>query len=249
MLQEQEQPGSNDQSSALAKNKPNKDNSGIWKVLNSNFVIFLFSTILVGGVSFVYKQWKENQSKEELDYRQEIIDQRIRNKLRAELTSRLDVIQKLQTGAKEFENKNIYLACWGNTIRNQPELNLKYYNRAGLFATYREWNLFEILTELERYEEESVKGLINVLKTSFQENNYRIRGYHQKTRTNRGEFLPLGRLNLQEKRYVVNGTGEIIILTAEDLPLVRYYYAKEELSSFMNSIEELQLALADAKTP
>ncbi len=37
-----------------------KGSSAFWRFLNSSFGIFILSTIVVGGLSFTYKEWQNN---------------------------------------------------------------------------------------------------------------------------------------------------------------------------------------------
>lgn len=212
--------------------------SGLWKFLNSAFGIFLLSSVVVGGISFSYKEWKNVKDAEEKLEQKNERNTQIRSRLRAETVVRLGTIHKLKSGAKEYESLNVLLAFWGNAVRTDTSLGFQYYHLNALFSDYKEWTIFELLAELKIYETSPVRDTIDDLFHSLRENaNQLTRGINKKDRMRSGAFLDKGKYSPRTRQYS-NRQG-ITSLRPEDLPLVRYYYANPAQEQLMDKIERL----------
>ena len=217
--------------------------SRIWRFLNSSFGLFILSSIVVGGLSFAYTAWK--------DYTKSNEEKRIENKIKNhtlrmltdEAIYRLDALYKLKIGAREFESKNVYLAIWGNGIRDTKELGIKYYNRVGLFSEFENMSLYEVMSKLNFYVNNESQSVINDFLIELSKNENKIvKQEHLKTRTDQGKFLPIGFLDFKNRLYTTID-GDTITLSKKDFPLVRYYYAVENIDGFFMTIEKLKLSL------
>ncbi len=123
----------------------------------------------------------------------------------------------------------------------------KYYNSRSLFTKYENWTLFEVLAELNNYEENTLNLAIDKTLRLMRENfDYLNGGIYLKTKTNTGDFLPKGRYNSKSKEYITK-ENKIIRITPDKLPLVNYFFTHEKLGELMKSIEELKLLLKMAK--
>ncbi len=224
-----------------------KDNSTFWKFLNSSFGIFILSTIIVGGFSFTYKEWQNNVRNAETEKIETREKNNIRNRLRQETLVRLELIIKLKRGAKLYESLNVWIAYWGSSIKYEKKLPFKYYNSRSLFSKYESWTLFEVLAELNNYEEDTLSLVIDKTARLMHENfDYLNGGEYLKTKTNTGEFLPKGKYNSKSNEYTTT-ENKIIRITPNELPLVNYFFAHEKLGELMGNIEELKHLLTLAK--
>ena len=119
--------------------------------LNSNFASFLLSTVIVGGLSFLYNYQREQVKKDEESYR-----------LFTEVQHRLKTLEKVADTLKEYQSKDIYLAFHGSSIENDPSIQAKYFNFRSYYYEYRTASLLKLLDELRRHREST--GLNNLRK-------------------------------------------------------------------------------------
>lgn len=225
----------------------NKKSSSLWLFLNSAFGIFVFSSIIIGGLSFAYQEWQDNIRAMEMQEIEARENNQVRDRLREETLVRLGAIQKLKEGAKLYESLNVWIAYWGKPIKDQTDLPFKYYNSRALFTKYENWTLFEVLAELKNYEGEFVRQSIDRTMVEMRGNIDNLNGgIYQKTRTNQGVFLAKGRYFHNSGEYITDN-NETIAVSVNDLPLVKYFFAAQEQQELMNSIEELIQVLEKAQ--
>ncbi|WP_281988195.1 hypothetical protein [Aquimarina aggregata] len=226
-----------------------ESNSSLWTFLNSGFVLFLLSSVVLGGLSFFYKEWKNDQVVYQRSQNTKKINEQIKSKLIEETLVRFNVIEKLADTIPEYKSKNVLIAYWGNSIREEKGLNLQYYHLRPLFAEYEKLTLLEILTELKRYSDGNIKEKISQIRNILIHRSEELNGgkfVYSKTRN--GEILPPGRLlksnntGPYEWTYITKENRKIK-LHREKIPLVRYFTVSADQRDLIKLIQELDVLL------
>lgn len=230
-----------------------KKKISFWAILNSGFVLFLLSSIVLGGISEYYKYWKNKKDKEESQAIEYAKDELIRKKLSEETLLRLSTIEKLQDTIHEYQSKNVLIAYWGNSIKEDKTLELKYYHLRPLFVEYEKTTLLELLTYLNKYYSGEVsKSIAEVRKLLIAESTELNGGIFVLSKTKKGDILPPGGL-LNRKGKLIRQNGFYIYrtidkrqlkLSGSQLPLRRYYTMQEEQKQLIQSISNLRKTLS-----
>ncbi|BFP42552.1 hypothetical protein FGF1_33970 [Flavobacteriaceae bacterium GF1] len=185
--------------------KRKNKNSAVWTFLNSNFGLFLLTTVFIGGISKCYTTWKEKQDEKIQQQRQEQEDFRIFTRLSEETIVRLSVIESLKDTIPEFKSKNVLIAFWGSTIRDDKKLSLRYYHLRPFFTQYEKWTLVELITELSRYVDSTVVNDIIETKKIIVNNPNRVNGGEVVyALTKKNEKLPSGKLIAPKRQQYEN---------------------------------------------
>lgn len=185
--------------------------SKVWHFLNSSFGLFVLSTIVIGGLSWFYKEWKENQDEDQQEKIQQREDTRTLTRLTEETLVRLTVIEGLDDTIPEYKSKNVLLAFWGSSIRGDKSLNLKYYHLRPLFIEYEKWTLIELLTELSKFADKTVeKDILDTKNVILEDTDNIYGGQFVYAITKDGEKLPPGTLvkpeqsRYENRKYLTN---------------------------------------------
>jgi len=202
---------------------------GILDFLNSNFGAFLLSTVIVGGISFLYNLHQEKIKSQQLAIIKE--EQRInyRNDLRNELNHRLKVIETVNDTLLDYQFIDLQLAYWGERIANDPKIKAQYFNFKSFNEKFDKWSLIRIVDELYLVEDESNHLIIKDLRNSINENYETIRmlGEQWQDRTRTGKLLGKGKLDLKKGIYLKRN-GSNIPISRNDLPLKRVWISKNK---------------------
>jgi hypothetical protein len=232
----------------LEISRTHKTTNNVLLFLNSNLGIFILSSIILGGMSFTYTEWRTSIDEKIKLEQQFNKNSEIKLRLKQETLARINSISKLEKGSREYESKNIWIAFWGESIKNEKELpfKFKYYNQRSLFTKYQNWTLFEVLAELKNHEEqEDIKSSLEEVLTSLNENiEHLYGGVYMKTKTNKNIFLPRGKYHPKHKIYVTSKNDKIKIFP-EDLPLINYFYSSNQQKELVKKIINLKFLLSE----
>jgi hypothetical protein len=219
---------------------------GVLSFLNSNFGAFILSTVIVGGISFLYNQHRDKIEKQQISIIKEEQSINYRNELRYELIHRLYVIETINDTLYDFQFNDLQLAYWGSSIANDPKIKAQYYNFKSFNEKFERWSLIRIVDELYLVEKESNQEVIVSLREALDKNYITIKylGEQWQDITQKNKLLGQGKLDLKHCNYL-NKTGNNIEISRTDLPLKRVWINnnKNETITLLRTIEKVKLAL------
>jgi hypothetical protein len=114
---------------------------GIVPFLNTNFGLFLLSTIFIGCFSWTFNEWSTH-------IRETAEKQKNRQKLGLELMNRLQTIEEMETTFSFDERRTIETAFYG--FDNHANVNPSWVRHyAAVFPEYEQRSLISVVWELE----------------------------------------------------------------------------------------------------
>lgn len=189
----------------LTENKEGK--FGIWQFLNSNFGLWLLSTVAVGFITWSYTKWKETkEARADRDYKISMLD--------AEITYRLNNVEQHLESASTLAQ---YEAAIHDIVGN-PGIGAQQPASPGVTETYKNAStigLIILLKSLVSRTEE--KDLSNVL-SSINKLNKVYRGSVVGTGGTRGEYYA----QLQPQEEVRR--KQILKIIADEVKIQRWQF-------------------------
>lgn len=220
--------------------------SGFLNFLNSNFGAFILSTVIVGGISFLYDQHRDKVRKQQIAIIEEQQRFNQQKDLRNELVHRLEVIETINDTLYDYQFVDFQLAYWGTTIANDPKIKAQYFNFKSFNEKFDTWSLIRIVDELYQVEDENKLTLIEDLRNELN-NNYntvKFLGEQWQDITVNGKLLGKGKLDLRQNLYLKRGANHIPI-SRTDLPLKRVWINqnKEKAGALIKVIKQAKTLL------
>lgn len=130
---------------------PPRKGAGFINFLNSNFASFLLSTVIVGGLSFLYSNHQENLAKIERESADRIERNRIITQLETEMAHRLKTMATLSDSLVQYKSKDVYLAYLGASVGNDPSIQATFYNFKSYYDEYASYSLLKLIDELQKW--------------------------------------------------------------------------------------------------
>lgn len=230
----------------LEASEPQKKRNKIIGFLNSNFGSFLLSTVIVGGISFLYTNHQEELRKMEEARLQAQANLLIQDRLQTELYHRLNTISTITDTLAEYQSKDIYLAYHGASVGNDPLIKASFYNFKSHYLEYSTWSIIRLISELQKYDS---SPSLERLKSLFQKINSLIVDYGQEWFyvTSKNKALPK-RVKILERRlppdgrpaYTYNIEGTEYILQPKDAPWRKVWHLDRT-----ETIDELMEVIRD----
>lgn len=234
----------------VQKELSKKKKSGILTFLNSNFGAFILSTVIVGGISFLYNQHRDEIEKQQAMLIKEEQKLNYRNELRNELIHRLNVIETINDTLYDFQFTDLQLSYWGISIANDSKINAQYFNFKSFNEKFDRWSLIRIVDELYLVEDDSSLSLIKNLRDGLNENYRTIKflGEQWQDITSEGKSLGQGKLDLSQGLYLKK-RGNNINISRTDIPLKRVWINnnKNNTISLLEAIKTVKLSLTQYK--
>lgn len=219
------------------RNEERVQNSKLIQFFNTNFGLFILSTILIGGITFIYGEYSDRQ-----------YELKEKKRLENELIHRFQTLQTLKDTLYWYQTVDIFLAFNGNV--SSGDLKPKYFNFKPVYQEYANWSVIRLAESvLEIQENDQLNSIVKLINKNQERINHLRENWF--LRLSSGQYLPknvdvktktkiLNNIKVQYNYYSINGKEVVVKEGRNQITKLAKIETNLELDSLINLITKFK---------